>query len=206
VRIISWFVLGFQVCSVASAVDREPGPVPIFDRQACPGLMTREVTTYVLDTNILLTKPSAFLDYAEGQQVAITEQTLRELESKKTDLRLGVSAREFFREFKKATGEGSLAGPITLPNGSTLSILTLDEVTSESPHALRKLDLSPTGNPDNKILGAMLQYRAQNPEQNVVFVSNDEAFRVLARVNDFPVGRIEETTRSVVIVSDEDFC
>ncbi|NDF14093.1 hypothetical protein EB061_02075 [bacterium] len=193
-RIISWFVLGLQVCSIASAVGRDP----------CPELLAREVTTYVLDTNILLTKPNAFLDYAEGQQVAITEQTLRELESKKADLRLGVSAREFFREFKKTTGEGSLSEPITLPNGSTLLILTLDEVTSESPHALRSLDVGPSGNPDNKILGAMLQYRARNPGRNVVFVSNDEAFRVVARVHDFQIGRIEESARSVVILADEE--
>lgn len=90
-------------------------------------------TTFVLDTNVLLEKPSAFLEYGNGQTVAITEQTLRELDSKKTDPRLGWAAREFFRLFKASTGDGSLSRRISLENGSTLELLTVGPIGSRSP-------------------------------------------------------------------------
>ena len=197
------------VLGVYVVVPERSSAYPVNDDPACPILLRSpraesHETTYVLDTNVLLTQPSAFLEYAAGSRIAITEQTLRELESKKTDLKLGWAAREFYRLFAKASGEQSLAQPIELENGSTLSILTLDEVTAESSAALRKLDLGPNGNPDNKILGAMLQFRERNPGHEVIFVSADEAFRVVARVNDFKVGRLNESARSVEVIPNQE--
>ncbi|MBU6153769.1 MAG: PhoH family protein [Bdellovibrionales bacterium] len=178
---------------------------------SCPGSLLPEsesnansFTTYVLDTNVLLERPSAFLDYGKGQTVAITEQTLRELDSKKTDSRLGWAAREFFRLFKASTGEGSLSQRTRLENGSTLELLTIGSLHPDSPPALHQLDLSPTSNPDNRILAAMLQYRQKNPQEKILFVTHDSAFGVLARLNDFTVGNPTGPGLKIHLPKDEE--
>jgi PhoH-like ATPase len=161
-------------------------------------------TTFVLDTNVLLEKPSAFLDYGNGQTVAITEQTLRELDSKKTDPRLGWAAREFFRLFKASTGDGSLSRRISLENGSTLELLTVGPIGSRSPVALRQLDLDSRSNPDNRILAAVLQYHHANPKEKIILVTHDSAFGVLARLNDIPVGTPVGPGLKIRIPKDEE--
>lgn len=161
-------------------------------------------TTYILDTNILLEKPAAFLDYRAGETVAITEQTLRELENKKTDLKLGWAAREFFRLFNLNTGSKALSGKVLLDNGSSLEILTIGSITEQSPEALRQLDVGPAANPDNRILAAMLQYRFQNPEEKILFVTHDQAFGVMARIQDFNIGRLNDQHTPVVPVSEQE--
>ena len=161
-------------------------------------------TTFVLDTNVLLEKPSAFLEYGTGQTVAITEQTIRELDSKKTDSRLGWAAREFFRLFKAHTGEGSLSRRIPLENGSTLELLSIGAINSTSPDALHQLDLLPSSNPDNRILAAMLQFRQANPNEKIILITHDSAFGVIARINDFPVGHPGNAGLKIRIPKDEE--
>ncbi len=159
---------------------------------------------YFLDTNVLLSEPDAFLGFKRGETVVIPEQVIREIEAKKTDSDLGVKAREFFRLLDEHTGAGALKNGVILPNGSKLEFATVSPVTEASPAAIQGLDLTPAGNPDNRILAAMIEYREKNPAADFMFLSHDNAFRILARVNEFPVGRFSEQYRTVVPVSNDE--
>jgi PhoH-like ATPase len=163
-----------------------------------------QANVFFLDTNILLTEPGAFLAFKKGETVVIPQQVLIELEKKKTNPELGMAAREFFRLFDSHTGNQLLRGGITLNNGSKLLIQRLAPVNGRSSADLRSLDLTPGSNPDNVILGSMIQYRNQNPDARIMFLSNDNAFRIQARVFDFNVGRYNEQYNSVLPVTDEE--
>jgi PhoH-like ATPase len=176
-------VLGVCVLKPAFA-DIDSGP--------CRGKLL-PVETIVLDTNVLLNKPTAFLDYSGDKRVAIAYQTLKELESKKGDPEHGFAARQFFKEFEAATGEGSLSAPIELKNGSSLVILNLKPVMAGEA-GLGALDLGAHGNPDDRILGAMIQYQNQYPGIKVVLVSEDRAFKIKARTFDFEARSFEGST------------
>jgi PhoH-like ATPase len=91
-----------------------------------------------------------------------------------------------------------------LSNGSRLEIARLSPVNGKSSADLRSLDLSPNANPDNLILGSMIEYRQKNPKAKILFLSNDNAFRVQARVFEFPVGKFNEQYNTVLPVSDEE--
>ena len=159
---------------------------------------------YFLDTNILLQEPSAFMGFKKGETVVIPQQVISELEKKKTHPELGMAAREFFRLFDSQTGRATLRGGIELSNGSRLEIARLSPVNGRSSADLRSLDLSPNANPDNLILGTMIEYRQNNPKAKILFLSNDNAFRVQARVFEFPVGKFNEQYNTVLPISDEE--
>ena len=199
-KVLRVLVLGFWFLSPSFAKAMSC-PESLLPEQGSPH---RPYTTFVLDTNVLLEKPSAFLDYAEGQTVAISEQTIRELDSKKTDSKLGWAAREFFRLFNASAGEGSLGRRIPLENGSTLELIEIGTVDANSPASLKRLDLSPSGKKDDKILAAMLQYRLSHPGERMVLVTHDSGFGVIARINDFAVGKPDQSGLKIRIQKDEE--
>ncbi|NDG83546.1 MAG: hypothetical protein EBX52_00735 [Proteobacteria bacterium] len=186
-------VLSFSLVTVSAQANR------------CSDLSAKaSQKVYFLDTNILLHEPSAFLGFNKGETVVIPQAVISEIESKKTHPELGMAAREFFRLFDVHSGAQSLRSSVTLENGSILEIARLSPVNGKSSADLRSLDLSAGSNPDNKILGTMIEYRQKNPKAEVMFLSDDNAFRVQARVYDFIVGKFNEQYNTVLPVSDEE--
>lgn len=128
--------------------------------------------TFVVDTNVLLHDPEAFMKF-ERNEVLVPVTVLEELDKmKRIPGELGRNARHVFRMLDSlhSEGEGDLHKGITLPNGSIVRI---------------ELELKPDDNyayslsiNDNKII--FTAYVLQKAGKRVVFVSKDFAARIKA--------------------------
>jgi PhoH-like ATPase len=128
--------------------------------------------TFVIDTNVLLHDPEAFMKF-ERNEVLVPVTVLEELDKmKRLPGELGRNARHVFRTLDSlhSLGEGDLHKGISLPNGSTVRI---------------ELELKPDDNyayslsiNDNKII--LTAYALQKGGKRVVFVSKDFAARIKA--------------------------
>jgi PhoH-like ATPase len=77
---------------------------------------------FVLDTNVLIHRPDAFLSF-RGCDVIIPLWVLEELDNLKRDLHgRGRSARHAIRKINDAVGKGSLHKGVKLDNGGTLRV------------------------------------------------------------------------------------
>ena len=160
--------------------------------------------TYILDTNVLLHEPNAFLAFKDGETVVLPAQVITEMEKKKTHPELGMAAREFFRLFDFHTHGQPLNEGVRLSNGSSLKVASFKRPKGRPSDLIASLDLTPGSNPDNLILATMIQYRSQHASENIMFLSGDNAFRIQARVYDFQVGKFNEKYDTAVPVSDEE--
>lgn len=128
--------------------------------------------TFVIDTNVLLHDPEAFMKF-ERNEVLVPVTVLEELDKmKRLPGELGRNARHVFRTLDSlhSLGEGDLHKGISLPNGSIVRI---------------ELELKPDDNyayslsiNDNKII--LTAYALQKSGKRVVFVSKDFAARIKA--------------------------
>lgn len=128
--------------------------------------------TFVVDTNVLLHDPEAFMKF-ERNEVLIPVTVLEELDKmKRIPGELGRNARHVFRMLDSlhSQGEGDLHKGISLSNGSIVRI---------------ELDLKPDDNyayslsiNDNKII--FTAFALQKAGKRVVFVSKDFAARIKA--------------------------
>ncbi|NMP15834.1 PhoH family protein [Thalassotalea sp. Y01] len=156
--------------------------------------MIEKSTLYVLDTNILLHEPFAFLSFDE-HEVVVPMTVLEELDSIKDrrkdvsrDARVAIRALEDV--LKDSTPEEVLAG-VPLPNTSetqenpgTLSIFNdfgLEEKSGALSH----------NENDNRIINSALYLQEHNPDKRVVLVTKDINMRLkgkgagLAYVEDY---------------------
>lgn len=84
--------------------------------------MTRNPTTFVLDTNVLLYDPTA-LEVFEEHDVVIPMTVLEEVDKFKRDMNeTGRNAREASRMLDQLRDEGSLRKGVELPTGGTLRV------------------------------------------------------------------------------------
>ncbi len=145
--------------------------------------MTAEKIIYVLDTNILLHEPFAFLSFKE-HDVVVPMTVLEELDSIKDrqkdvsrDARVAIRALE--DTLVNATPEEVLAG-VKLPQNDEqhpsgcLSIIN-DYALDES-----KVKLSFNEN-DNRIINCAIYLQAKNPKNKVVLVTKDINMRLKAK-------------------------
>ena len=145
--------------------------------------MTANKIIYVLDTNILLHEPFAFLSFKE-HDVVVPMTVLEELDSIKDrnkdvsrDARVAIRALE--DTLVNATPEQVLAG-VKLPQNDDqhpsgcLSIIN-DYALDES-----KVRLSFNEN-DNRIINAAIYLQAQKPKNKVVLVTKDINMRLKAK-------------------------
>ena len=145
--------------------------------------MTAEKIIYVLDTNILLHEPFAFLSFKE-HDVVVPMTVLEELDSIKDrqkdvsrDARVAIRALE--DTLVNATPEQVLAG-VKLPQNDEqhpsgcLSIIN-DYALDES-----KVKLSFNEN-DNRIINCAVYLQAKNPKNKVVLVTKDINMRLKAK-------------------------
>lgn len=128
--------------------------------------------TFVLDTNVLIHRPDAFLTF-EGRPVIIPFTVLEELDHLKGSTKPAApGAREAIRRLAEVSFEGSLLTGVTLPNGTLLKVLFPPQHSSFP-------DLK-YETKDNEILALTLSLQAKEKECKVIFVSKDLNARIKA--------------------------
>lgn len=128
--------------------------------------------TFVIDTNVLLHDPEAFLKF-RGNDVAIPVTVLEELDNlKRLPSELGRNARAVIRSLDslRGVGKGNLHTGVSLADDIVLRI-TLD-IKTDHPAGLS------LGVNDNKII--LSAYLLSEKGERVVFVSKDFASRLKA--------------------------
>jgi PhoH-like ATPase len=123
--------------------------------------------TYVLDTNVLLSDASSLFAFQE-HDVIIPMAVLEELDNHKSRQdEVGQNARKISRTLDEMRDSGeSLFNGVTLPNGGTLKIVSIDSTDGLPPELDRE-------KVDNQLIAFMLQLRSQESDQTTVLVSKD---------------------------------
>ncbi|MBN2652441.1 MAG: PhoH family protein [Spirochaetales bacterium] len=126
--------------------------------------------SFVLDTNVLIHKPDAFLSF-KGNEVVIPIWVLEELDHLKSHSdEKGRNVREAIRNLDSYSNKGDFSVGIKIANNITLRILTKRmSLPNTIEHNLV----------DNKLLGAAL-YLQEEENKKVFFVSKDINARVKA--------------------------
>ncbi len=150
--------------------------------------------TYVLDTSVLLSSPRAIFAFAE-HAVVLPLVVLKELEAKRHDPDLGVSARAALRaleELRTRPGANLRTGTPVNDVGGTLRIEVNHVDQSGLPDALRR-----ERGHDTRVLAVAAALRDEG--RDVVVVSKDMPLRILAETLGVPA---EEYRREQVVVAD----
>lgn len=147
--------------------------------------------TYVLDTNVLIQSPHAFLNF-EDNDIIIPFVVLEELDGlKKSDGEKGSNAREAVRKLEEFRICGNILDGITIEDGGTLRVeknykdIPLPEDLSEDKS-------------DNRILQVCKGLKDNNTNgQEVILVTKDIVLRLKAQVigiqaEDFTTEQITE--------------
>lgn len=141
-------------------------------------------TIYVLDTNVLITDPTAFLSYGKGDTVVIPYKVIEELEKHKLDpTELGASVKECSRRLISVIGdkkEETLKLGIQLDNGSTLKAIPCKELKGIEV-------IGPIKTGDDHVLACAIGLKKENPDAIIRLVSNDMLLKVRANTFDIPV-------------------
>lgn len=135
---------------------------------------------FVLDTNILLTDPSAIYGFGDNV-VVITGTVLQELDiKKKISNDLGFNARETIRVIDELRLKGNLIDGVELQNGGYL-LVEPNGVSSERVPNGYDID-----KPDNRIISSCIyikeKLRLKELQNKVILVSNDISMRINASV------------------------
>ncbi|MGJ4728971.1 PhoH family protein [Luteimonas sp. SDU101] len=150
--------------------------------------MTHGKRIYVLDTNVLMHDPTALFRFEE-HDVFLPMQVIEELDNgKKGTSEASRNARQvsrFINELIEAQGTDKIESGLVLerPNGLQLrGAASIGKLRFQT--TVPKEDKTSFGAvaPDNRILGAILQLRRDEPELPVVFVSKDINLRIKAAI------------------------
>jgi len=151
-------------------------------------MMTHGKRIYVLDTNVLMHDPTALFRFEE-HDVFLPMQVIEELDNgKKGTSEASRNARQvsrFINELIEAQGSDKIETGLVLerPNGLQLrGAASIGKLRFQT--TVPKEDKTSFGAvaPDNRILGAILQLRRDQPELPVVFVSKDINLRIKAAI------------------------
>jgi len=151
-------------------------------------MMTQGKRLYVLDTNVLMHDPTALFKFEE-HDVFLPMQVIEELDNgKKGTSEASRNARQvsrFINELIEAQGTDKIATGLVLsrPNGLQLrGAASIGKLRFQT--TVPKEDKTSFGAvaPDNRILGAILQLRRDEPDFPVVFVSKDINLRIKAAI------------------------
>ena len=145
--------------------------------------MTAEKIIYVLDTNILLHEPFAFLSFKE-HDVVVPMTVLEELDSIKDrhkdvsrDARVAIRALEDV--LVNASPEQVLAG-VKLPQNDELHPSGCLSIFNDYALEESKVKLSFNEN-DNRIISCAIYLQSKNPQNKVVLVTKDINMRLKAK-------------------------
>jgi len=131
-----------------------------------------DLRSYVLDTSVLLSDPSAFFRFKE-HAVVIPVVVITELEAKRHDPELGYFARQALRHLDALRIEhGRLDHPVAVGNGGTLRVELTNTDPSVLPSGMR------LGDNDTRILAVAMHLLQEG--QRVTVVSKDLPMRVKA--------------------------
>ena len=145
--------------------------------------MSKEKTIYILDTNILLHEPFAFLSFKEND-VVVPMTVLEELDSIKDrrkdvsrDARVAIRALE--DTLSDATPEEVLAG-VKLPQNDEQHPSGCLSIINDYSLEQTAKTLSFNEN-DNRIINAALYIQKENPSSKIVLVTKDINMRLKAK-------------------------
>lgn len=145
--------------------------------------LSEEKIIYILDTNILLHEPFAFLSFKE-HDVVVPMTVLEELDSIKDrrkdvsrDARVAIRALE--DTLSEATPEQVLAG-VKLPESDEQHPSGCLSIINDYALAQTARTLSFNEN-DNRIINAALHIQDKNPEKKIVLVTKDINMRLKAK-------------------------
>lgn len=131
-------------------------------------------TTFVLDTNVLLSAGKKALYSFGGDDVVVPFTVLTELESKKNHPELGYYARSAIKELDRLGGEGDILNGVSLGDKAGSVYILLNDAVQDHR------------NNDSVIIKAardMSKVHAEvYPDDNVVLVTKDFAMRIIARL------------------------
>ena len=151
-------------------------------------MMTRGKRVYVLDTNVLMHDPTSLFRFEE-HDVFLPMQVIEELDNgKKGTSEASRNARQvsrFINELIEAQGADKIASGLVLerPNGLQLrGAASIGKLRFQTTVPSEDATSFGAVAPDNRILGAILQLRREEPELPVVFVSKDINLRIKAAI------------------------
>ncbi|WP_460775052.1 PhoH family protein [Microbacterium sp. GXF7504] len=131
-----------------------------------------DLRSYVLDTSVLLSDPSAFFRFKE-HSVVIPVVVITELEAKRHDPELGYFARQALRHLDALRVEhGRLDYPVVVGDGGTLRVELTNTDPSVLPAGMR------LGDNDTRILAVAMHLMHEG--HRVTMVSKDLPMRVKA--------------------------
>ena len=155
-------------------------------------MMTQGKRVYVLDTNVLMHDPTALFRFEE-HDVFLPMQVIEELDNGKKGLseasRNARQVSRFINELIEGQGADRIATGLRLERPNALQLRG-----AASNGRLRFQTTVPSEDktsfgavaPDNRILGAILQLRREEPDYPVVFVSKDINLRIKAAIAGIP--------------------
>ncbi|UNK44100.1 PhoH family protein [Luteimonas sp. S4-F44] len=150
--------------------------------------MTQGKRVYVLDTNVLMHDPTALFKFEE-HDVYLPMQVIEELDNaKKGTSESSRNARQvsrFINELIEASGSERIASglPLAHPQGLQLrGAASVGHLRFQT--TVPKEDKTSFGAvaPDNRILGAILALKRDEPDDTVVFISKDINLRIKAAI------------------------
>ncbi|MFN4191023.1 MAG: PhoH family protein, partial [Pseudothermotoga sp.] len=131
------------------------------------------VKNFVLDTNVLVHDPQAIYSF-EDNNIVLPLPVLEELDKlKRRSDSVGRSSREIIRELDKLRTMGDLSKGIKLPNGGSISVMTITDGRREAPEFLFEKYV------DNWILAYVLRL-GRTSSIPTILVSKDISLRVKA--------------------------
>jgi PhoH-like ATPase len=131
--------------------------------------------TYVLDTNVLLHDPHAFLKFSDNT-VIIPLTVIEEIDRfKKEQSETGRNARQISRMIDDFRHQANLVDGVPLENGGLLKVIIYkEELLKKLPPELQN------GRGDNCILAVAKDLQDENPDELVIFVTKDINLRIKA--------------------------
>jgi len=151
-------------------------------------MMTQGKRLYVLDTNVLMHDPTALFKFEE-HDVFLPMQVIEELDNgKKGTSEASRNARQvsrFINELIEDQGTDKIATGLVLNRPNALQLRGAASIGKlRFQTTVPKEDKTSFGAvaPDNRILGAILQLRRDEPDYPVVFVSKDINLRIKAAI------------------------
>ena len=127
---------------------------------------------FILDTNVLLFDPQAFLKFGNND-IVVPIVVIEEIDRFKREMsENGRHARLFSRLIDGLRSGGELSKGVKLPDGGLLTV----ELGGEAPLPLElQMDKA-----DNRILALAISLRKDQPKRPVVFVTKDVNLRIKA--------------------------
>ncbi len=144
---------------------------------------------FVLDTNVILFDPQAFLKFS-SHEIVIPIAVVEEIDHFKRDMsENGRHARQFSRLIDELREEGDLSTGVKLPNGGLLRVM----LVTAGPQL--PADFQPD-KPDNRILAVAMACEREKPKRSVTFVTKDINLRIKAdalgiKAEDYESSRVE---------------